>query len=208
MDARKARPEPVFELAERRRAEVRTVVGVHAAVVAFRLHVVDLIRVEQLGAAAGDDGHLVDRRRVLVRALAQALDDAREPVGIDGLEQVVERLDRERIDGVLRMRRHEDDRRRLAPFAQVRRGLETGSAGHLHVEEDDVVGELPRQLDRFGGARRLADHPHVGMRLEQVAKLGSRRRLVVDDQRANRHTGTSSRTTVPNGNERRRTPSP
>ena len=59
MRAKRA-PEPLLELAERRRAEVRAVVGVDAAVVAVGLHVVHLVEVEQLGAAAGDDRDLLD----------------------------------------------------------------------------------------------------------------------------------------------------
>ena len=55
--------EPLLELAERRGAEVRAVVRVHAAVVAVSLHVVDLVEVEQLGPAAGDDGDLARRER-------------------------------------------------------------------------------------------------------------------------------------------------
>ena len=71
----------------------------------------------------------------------------------------------------------------------VRRRLEPRRARHLHVEEDDVVRELARQLDRLGGARRLTDDLHVRVRLEQVAELRARRRLVVDEQRAHRHYG-------------------
>ena len=97
------------------------------------------VGVEQLGAAAGDDGHLVDRGRVLVRALAQTLDDAREPFRVDRLQQVVERLDRERIDGVLRMRGHEDDRRRFGRSCTSGAAWRPVSAGHLDVEEDHVV---------------------------------------------------------------------
>ena len=41
-----------LEVGERRRAEVRPVVGVDAAVVAVGLHEVDLVVVEQLAAAA------------------------------------------------------------------------------------------------------------------------------------------------------------
>ena len=44
-----------LELAQRRGREVRAVVGVDAAVVAFSVRVVDLIRIEQLGPTAGDD---------------------------------------------------------------------------------------------------------------------------------------------------------
>ena len=73
----------------------------HAAVVAVGLRVVHLVEVEQLGAAAGDDGTFSTGSAFSRDALAQALDDAREPLRVDRLQQVVERLDRERLDGVL-----------------------------------------------------------------------------------------------------------
>ena len=70
-------------------------------------------------------------------ARAQPLDDAREPLRVDGLQQVVERLDSEGVDGVLRVGGHEDDRgrRALASGAQ----LEAGQPRQLDVEEDGVV---------------------------------------------------------------------
>ena len=101
VDAREARAEAFLELAEGRRAEVRAVVGVHAAVVPVRLHVVHLADVEQLRSAGGDDGDLLDGSGVLARALAKPLENASEPIRVDRLEQVVERLDRESVDRVL-----------------------------------------------------------------------------------------------------------
>jgi trehalose 6-phosphate phosphatase len=185
VDAREADAEPVLQVTERRGAEIGAVVGVHAAVVAVGLHVVDLVVVEQLGPAAHDDRHLLDGRRVLQRALVQPLDNPCKPIRVDRLQEVVERLDRERVDRVLGVRGHEDDCRRVALFVDVRRRLEPGDAGHLHVEEHDVVVEIAGQLERLGSARRLADNLHLRMRGEQVAELRPRRRLVVDEERSN-----------------------
>jgi hypothetical protein len=67
--------------------------------------------------------------------------------------------------------------------------------------------QVARQLERLRRARRPADDLHVGVRLEEVAELGPRRRLVVDDE-CPYQAGTSRRTTVPNGNDRSCTPSP
>ena len=62
VDAREtARRNLARQLGERRGAEVRAVVGVHAAVVALRLREVDLVVVEELGSAGADDGDLDDR---------------------------------------------------------------------------------------------------------------------------------------------------
>ena len=158
---------------------------------------------------ADDDGHLLDRQDVLDRALPQALDHAREPVGVDRLQQIVERLDGERVDGVALVRGHEDDRGRVGALAHERRGIDAAQTGHLDVEEDEsgaqVASERRAPLARRPPRRRPA-HRRTH---EQVPQLRPRRRLVVDEQRADhRATGTSSRTTVPNGNERSRTRSP
>ena len=107
----------------------------------------------------------------------------------------------------------EDHDGRVVGLAHQGSGLHSGQPGHLDVEEDDVGPRRPSERDRLGRARRLAGDLHLGVPREQVAELGARRRLVVDEQGADRHassseTGTSSRTTVPNGNERSFIPSP
>ena len=71
MDAGKARAELLLELTERRRAQVRPVVGRDAAVVTFRLHAVHVIEVEQLN---GSD----DAPRRLGRALLDRYPDRLE----------------------------------------------------------------------------------------------------------------------------------
>ena len=206
----KRRAEPLLELAERRRAEVRAVVGVHAAVVAVRLHVVDLVEVEQLACRRRRRRRSSRPARRSRRALAQPLEHAREPVGVDRLQQVVERLDRERVDGVPLVRGDEDDRRRVAPLAHERRRLEPASrpASRRRGRRRRSAGRARARAPRAA----LAASPTTSTSAcagEQVAQLRPRRRLVVDEQRADhRRAGTSSRTTVPNGNERSRTPSP
>ena len=55
-------------------------------------------------------------------ALAQPLDDAREPFGVDGLQQVVERLDGEGLERVSLVRGDEHDGGRIVrPRARARR---------------------------------------------------------------------------------------
>jgi hypothetical protein len=113
------------------------------------------------------------------------------------------------------VRSDEHDRRRVPSLAYERRRLDAAQAGHLDVEEHDVVPLLLRQPERFRRRCRLPDDAYVRVLREQVPELGARRRLVVDEQRPDHgrrsgrgKTGTSSRTTVPNGNERSWTPAP
>ena len=67
---------------------------------------------------------------------------------------------------------------------------------------------IARELEGVRGVRRLAHDDTSACACEQVAQLAARGRLIVDEERANHAAGTSRRTTVPNGNDRRRTPSP
>ena len=181
----------------------------HAAVVAVGPGVVHLVVVEQLRAAGGHDGNPLDGQDVLDRAFLQTLDDAREPVGVDRLQEIVERLDGERIDGVPLVRGHEHDGGRVGALAHEGCRLDAAQPRHLDVEEDDVGREVAGEIERLPRAGRLADDMHSGLAGEQVRQLRPRRRFVVDEQRADhRATGTSSRTTVPNGKERSRTLSP
>ena len=193
MDAREPRrPQPLLELAERGRAEVRAVVGVDAAVVAVGLDEVDLVVSSSSVRPPRDDGHLSTGRGVLGGALAQPLDDAREPLGVDRLQQVVERLDGERLDGVLAVRGDEDDGRRVvrARARAARRRARSGRASRRR-------GRRRRRRAARASASAsaaLAASPTTStsrMRDEQVAQLRARRRLVVDDQRPDRHSSPS-----------------
>ena len=104
----------VLELAHRLGREEALVVGRDARVVALGEHEVDLVVVEQQRLAAARDRHLRELAaggalgRPAQRA-AQPLDGLRQPLLGDGLEQVVERVDRERLHGVVLVRGHEDD---------------------------------------------------------------------------------------------------
>ena len=91
-----------------------------------------------------------------------------QALAADRLEQVVERIDFERIDGEFVERRHEDHQRhRLRVVAvafagasgDVARELDAGHPRHLHVHQDDL---RPLRFDlrqRLGGIGGLADDP-------------------------------------------------
>jgi hypothetical protein len=102
------------------------------------------------------------------------------------------------------MRGHEDDGRGVGAVAHERGRFHTGEPRHLDVEEDDIGRRVARKSERRDRVLGLADDVDAVL-AEEVPQLRPGGRLVVDDQGAD---GTSSRTTVPNGNERSLTLSP
>ena len=111
----------------------------------------------------------------------------RSRADLDGLDEVVGRLDLERLDGVLGVRGHEDDRRRTLEVRERLGELHAREPWHVDVEEDDVVGDRADELQRLGGVARLAHDLDAAGLTEQEAQLASRRCLVVDDERLERH---------------------
>ena len=88
----------------------------------------------------------------------------------------------ERLDRVLLVRGHEDDRRWLLEPAEHLGELQAAEPGHLDVEEDRVdvgLAEDPQALGRGDRGDDLGD-PLVGG--EQEAELVERGLLVVDQQ--------------------------
>ena len=78
-----------------------------------------------------------------------------QPRAVDRLQQVVDRLQLERIDRVLVERRAEDDRGPRP--AKRRRHFESAAAGHLNVEQHQIGRELGDALDRLHAVFGLAD---------------------------------------------------
>ena len=79
----------------------------------------------------------------------------------------------------------EDDRR--ARLAERRGDVESGAAGHLDVQEDDVGGERLDPFQRLDAVLGLSDHLDVRAFGEQLLEPAPRRRLVVDDERPQGH---------------------
>jgi len=134
-----------------------------------------------------DDRDLLDRMSLALTRLRQALDHTRQPLGLDRLDEVVEGLDGEGVDGVAIVSRDEDDRGPLAAVEHEPRDLKDGHPRQLDVEENDVVADAPGEPERLAGGRGFADHLDLGMGRKQVAQLTARRLLVVHDQRADTH---------------------
>ena len=131
-------------------------------------------------------------RRLATTSGLQPGDRPPQPLLRDRLQKVVEAVDRVRLHRVVLVRGHEHDERARRPRRQLARGVDTGQLGHRDVAEDDVVVEARRQRERLAHGRGLADHLDAVGPLEQVAQLGARRRLVVDDQREQAHVPVSS----------------
>ena len=102
-----------------------------------------------------------------------------QPDPVDRLEEVVDRPNLERGDGILRMGGDEADVRPIGEFAQE---LEPRSPRQLDIEKEDVGGML---LEHPAGLR---DIPHGGedldlvVRREQLAESEARRGLVIDEE--------------------------
>jgi hypothetical protein len=151
-----------------------------------------VLRLGHRGRAVGEDA--VDRRG--------------QPLGADGLEQVVDRPDLVRVDGPVVVGRDEHDRRRHRHRREHPRQLQAVEAGHADVEEHDLdvgavghpgaahgVGEpavdrtgrgglahaLPavQDAERVGGVRRFEHGADAGVLAQQVGQFFESRKLVV-----------------------------
>jgi hypothetical protein len=116
----------------------------------------------------------------------RAPDRLGEPRLVDGLEQVVERVDVERAHRELVVGGDEDDRGRRV--GQERGQLEPRQLRHLHVDEQEVGAEPLDQRERLEAVAGLADQLDR-VRGQHQAQPVPRQRLVVDDDRA--HHGTA-----------------
>ena len=108
-----------------------------------------------------------------------------QPPHVDGLEQVVDGVDLERLERVLVEGGDEHDHRRIGiALEQAAGDLEAAQARHLDVEEDEVRLVRLDRADRLATVGGGGDDLHVLMRLEAQAKPLGSQRLVVNDERA------------------------
>ena len=75
--------------------------------------------------------------------------------------------------------------------------LQARHAGHGDVEDGEVDVRPRRRLDGLGPVARLGDDRQVGLAVEDQAQAAADERVVVGQQDAGGHDGTSSRTSVP-----------
>ena len=111
-----------------------------------------------------------------------------EPRRVHRLEQVIDGVDLERLDGVLVEGGDEHQRRRLLllAFEQAPGHLEPAQPGHLDVEEDQVRLVTVDGGQRLDAVARLRHDFHVAELLELVAQLVARELLVVTTMHAKR----------------------
>ena len=136
---------------------------------------------QQAGLRGGGGHHFPIEIAAPLEALAHAGQRAGQPRARDRLQQIVGRVDAERVQRVaLERGRKHDERPRLG---QRRRQRGARALGHLDVEKDDIGMD-----ERDGGARLLrvaglADDQHVADLGKQLSQSRPRGRLVVDDER-------------------------
>src|SRR5262249_30450726 len=119
-------------------------------------------------------------RRGRLRPRQQARHRARQALGLDGLDQVVERIDLEGAQRVLVIGRREDNKGHGIEGGEQ---VESRLAWHLHVEEQKLWLEVLERSAGLEGVRGLSDHLDLGMPAQETAELVASKALVVHDQR-------------------------
>ena len=105
-----------------------------------------------------------------------------EAVAAERLQQVVEGVDLEGLEGVLVVGGHEDHRRHLLG-ADLLDHAEAVAGRHLHVEEHQIGLLVLDRVDRLLAVGALADQLDVLFLLQQADDALARHRLVVHDHR-------------------------
>ena len=116
--------------------------------------------------------------------VASAVERRDEPSAVDGLEEVIERVDFEGVERVLVVRRDEDDVR----YAFDADGLdhrESVHSWHSDVEIHEVGRVAKDRRHGFSPVATLADDFDVPLRIQPHADALARKRFVVHDQRSN-----------------------
>jgi hypothetical protein len=136
------------------------------------------------GVEGGQDGlelFVRDERGLRGELLADSLKRGVESLGLDGLGEVVERVDGEGFDGVMVVRGDEDGdgHVRGADFVD---DVEGGAPGHLDVEEEDVVTIGFEVFDDFAAIAAFAGDCDVFVAREEEAQPLTGEWLVVGDE--------------------------
>src|SRR6516164_7458473 len=155
--------------------------------------------IERELAATGDLGNDLQQPIALIGGApgAYVFAHARERGGearlIDWLEQIVDGVRLEGLDGVLVVGGDEHHHRHRF-LRQMRQHLETRHAWHLDVEEHQVGLVLLDGGKCFAAVGTLRDDLEVGLVAQPDLDAASREHLVIDDERADLHAPTPPET--------------
>ncbi len=119
-------------------------------------------------------------------ALPGPLDGQLQAGHVDRLEEVVHRIDLERLDRMLVVGGDEDHAGRLGEREHAARNLEAGQAGHLDVEEHEVRIDTIEGGERLESIAGLCHDFNLAELSELVTQLLPGELLVVDDDGAQR----------------------
>jgi hypothetical protein len=114
------------------------------------------------------------------------LDGRDEAFAVEGLEQVVERVDFKRLNGVMVEGRDEDDERQVIRLERVEHG-EAVNLRHLHVEQHEIGAQVLHRRDRLRAVRAFADDLYLRVARNHRANLVARQRFIVNDQKTYSH---------------------
>ena len=180
-----------------------------ARIVSFGLDPVDVGDGDELNAAANGDGEalqIVGREAVCeqreefsggllilasLASIAGPGDGARQPIGSEGLEEVVDGVGVEGADRVVIVGGDEDGDGHLFDSNGFE-DLETVHLRHLNIEEDEVGIELLNGVHGGFAVAALADDADVAIALEQAQQSRTREGFVIHDQRAQGHKDVSA----------------
>ena len=107
----------------------------------------------------------------------------------DGLQQVVDRVDLERLHGILvkRSGKNEEGQRGFL-FEQFLDDSESVETRHLDIEKDQARAQLLHHADGFDAVAALSDDFDLGEALQQESQLIAGRLFVIHNQGRDLHT--------------------
>ncbi len=107
-----------------------------------------------------------------------------QPLFLDRLEQIIERLPAKGFERILVVRGGENKMRQgNVGLAQLLNYSKTVQSWHLHIQKYDIRLEVFDQLDRFQPISSRGQQFHVGKFLQQIREFFARKLLVVDQYR-------------------------
>ncbi len=176
-----------IEIRQRRASPVFGVERLREDTVSADSQMADVRDAEEQRAGRPVDGDLVRSRAERSGARSPVHDPVKRTAQSefgDRLQEVVGRLQLERLQRVLIEGRHEHDGQIRSALADQRQRLEPRQPGHPNIEEDDVVLAPTYRRDRLARSLGKVRGSDPGDPTEQMLQLGPRRRLVVHDENA------------------------